>query len=119
MLSQKPRKVKEGKSDFMSGALSGFTVLILHKVFAVHLASMRLGDAGAEIIKIEPLTGDFSRTMGPPFIGDESAVFLSLNRNKKSLALDIHKPEGQEIVRQLVAKADVLMEDSDQGKQKN
>jgi crotonobetainyl-CoA:carnitine CoA-transferase CaiB-like acyl-CoA transferase len=72
---------------------------------------MRLGDAGAEIIKIEPLSGDSARAMGPPFMGDESAVFLSLNRNKKSLALDITKSEGQELVRRLIAQADVLLED--------
>lgn len=95
----------------MSGALSGFTIVDLTQGLCGPFGSMRLGDAGAEIIKIEPLTGDCSRAMGPPFIGDESAVFLSLNRNKKSVALDIHAPEGQDLVRQLVAKADVLLED--------
>jgi crotonobetainyl-CoA:carnitine CoA-transferase CaiB-like acyl-CoA transferase len=95
----------------MSEALSGYTVIDLTQGLCGPFGSMRLGDAGAEIIKIEPLTGDFSRAMGPPFIGDDSAVFLSLNRNKKSIILDIHKPEGQEIVRRLVAQADVLLED--------
>ncbi|NOT55122.1 MAG: CoA transferase [Deltaproteobacteria bacterium] len=95
----------------MSGALSGFTIVDLTQGLCGPFGSMRLGDAGAEIIKIEPLTGDCSRAMGPPFIGDESAVFLSLNRNKKSVALDIHTPEGQNLVRQVVAKADVLLED--------
>ena len=93
----------------MPSALSGFTVLDLTQGLCGPFGSMRLGDAGAEIIKIEPLTGDSSRTMGPPFIGNESAVFLSLNRNKKSLALDIRKPEGQDIVRRLATKADVLL----------
>ena len=79
-------------------------------------ASMRLGDAGAEIIKIEPLTGETSRTMGPPFIGDESAVFLSLNRNKKSVAVDLAKAEGQELVRKLIAQADVVLEDLGPGR---
>ena len=95
----------------MSGALTGFTVVDLTEGLCGPFGAMRLGDAGAEIIKIEPLTGDSARMMGPPFIGDESAVFLSLNRNKKSVALDIRKPGGQSIVRQLVAKADVLFED--------
>ena len=95
----------------MSGALSGYTVIDLTQGLCGPFGSMRLGDAGAEIIKIEPLTGDFSRSMGPPFIGDESAVFLSLNRNKKSVVLDIHTPEGQDIVRRLVATADVMLED--------
>jgi len=95
----------------MPGALSGFTVVDLTQGLCGPFGSMRLGDAGAEIVKIEPLTGDSARAMGPPFIGDESAVFLSLNRNKKSLALDIHRVEGQDIVRHLVAKADVFFED--------
>jgi crotonobetainyl-CoA:carnitine CoA-transferase CaiB-like acyl-CoA transferase len=95
----------------MSSALTGFTVVDLTQGLCGPFGSMRLGDAGAEVIKIEPLVGDSARTMGPPFIGDESAAFLSLNRNKKSVALDIHKPEGQDLVRRLVAKADVLLED--------
>ena len=95
----------------MSGALSGFTIVDLTQGLCGPFGSMRLGDAGAEVIKIEPLAGDCSRAMGPPFIGEESAVFLSLNRNKKSVALDLYKPEGQEIVRQLATKADVLIED--------
>ncbi len=95
----------------MPGALSGFTVIDLTQGLCGPFGSMRLGDAGAEVIKIEPLSGDSTRVMGPPFVGDESAVFLSLNRNKKSLALDIHKSEGQDIVRRLVAQAAVFLED--------
>src|SRR5215510_11379590 len=95
----------------MSGALSGFTIIDLTQGLCGPFGSMRLGDAGAEVIKIEPLAGDSARTMGPPFIGGESAVFLSLNRNKKSLALDLHTPEGQDIVRRLVALADIFLED--------
>lgn len=95
----------------MPGALSGYTIIDVTQGLCGPFGSMRLGDAGAEIIKIEPLSGDMARTMGPPFIGDESAVFLSLNRNKKSLALDLHKPEGRDIVQRLVANADVFLED--------
>src|SRR6266849_4021873 len=95
----------------MSGALSGFTIIDVTQGLCGPFGSMRLCDAGAEIIKIEPFFGDCARVMGPPFVGDESAVFLSLNRNKKSLALDMHKAEGQDIVRRLVAQADVLLED--------
>lgn len=95
----------------MPGALSGFTVIDLTQGLCGPFGSMRLGDAGAEVIKIEPLSGDSARVMGPPFVGDESAVFLSLNRNKKSLALDIHKSAGQDIVRRLVAQAAVFLED--------
>lgn len=95
----------------MPGALSGFTVVDLTQGLCGPFGSMRLGDAGAEVIKVEPLSGDSARTMGPPFIGDESAVFLSLNRNKKSLTLDLYKPEGQDLVRQLIVGADVFLED--------
>ena len=95
----------------MAGALSGFTVIDLTQGLCGPFGSLRLGDAGAEIIKIEPLTGDSARAVGPPFIGDQSAVFLSLNRNKKSLALDVHKPEGQDLVRRLASTADVFLED--------
>lgn len=95
----------------MPGALSGYRIIDLTQGLCGPFGSMRLGDAGAEIVKIEPLDGDASRTMGPPFIGDESAVFLSLNRNKKSLALDIQTAEGQEIVRRLATQADVVLED--------
>ena len=95
----------------MSGALAGYTIIDLTQGLCGPFGSMRLGDAGADIIKIEPLSGDVARTMGPPFIGDESVVFLSLNRNKKSLAVDIQKPEGQDLIRKLVANADVLLED--------
>ncbi len=95
----------------MAGALQGFRIVDLTQGLCGPFASMRLGDAGAEIIKIEPLTGETSRTMGPPFIEDDSAVFLSLNRNKKSIAVDLTKTEGQELVRKLIVQADVLLED--------
>lgn len=95
----------------MPGALSDYTVIDLTQGLCGPFGAMRLGDAGAEIIKVEPLGGDASRTMGPPFIGGESAVFLSLNRNKKSLGLDITTADGQQIVRRLVEKADVVLED--------
>ena len=95
----------------MPGALTGFTIIDLTQGLCGPFGSMRLGDAGAEVIKIEPLTGDSSRVMGPPFLGDQSAVFLALNRNKKSVALDVHTSEGQELVRRLVTEADVVLED--------
>jgi crotonobetainyl-CoA:carnitine CoA-transferase CaiB-like acyl-CoA transferase len=95
----------------MPGAFAGFTVIDLTQGLCGPFCSMRLGDAGAEVLKIEPLTGDAARAMGPPFVGEESAVFLSLNRNKKSFALDVTKTEGQQILRQLVAQADVFLED--------
>ena len=95
----------------MPGALDGFTIIDFTQGLCGPFASMRLADAGAEVVKIEPLTGDAARAMGPPFIQDESAVFLSLNRNKKSIALDVTKPEGREIAQKLIARAAVVLED--------
>ena len=95
----------------MSGALTGYRILDLTQGLCGPFGAMRLGDAGAEVVKLEPLGGDASRTMGPPFVGQDSAVFLSLNRNKKSLALDIRTAEGQAIIRRLAAGADALIAD--------
>jgi crotonobetainyl-CoA:carnitine CoA-transferase CaiB-like acyl-CoA transferase len=72
---------------------------------------MFLGDLGAEVVKVEqPGTGDDTRGWGPPFAGGESAYFLSVNRNKKSLALDLKSPDGKDLLRRLARKADVLIE---------
>jgi crotonobetainyl-CoA:carnitine CoA-transferase CaiB-like acyl-CoA transferase len=95
----------------MTSALSGFTILDLTQGLCGPFAAMRLGDSGMEVIKVEPLEGDASRTMGPPFVGHESATFLSLNRNKKSIALDFESAEGIAIVRKLISNVDVVLED--------
>jgi crotonobetainyl-CoA:carnitine CoA-transferase CaiB-like acyl-CoA transferase len=87
------------------------TVVELTQGVAGPFATMQLGDFGARVIKIEPLQGDWTRAAGPPFVGDHSALFLSLNRNKQSLALDDTTAQGMELLRQLVARADVLVVD--------
>ncbi|AYO31405.1 CoA transferase [Biomaibacter acetigenes] len=90
--------------------LEGIKVLDLSRVLAGPFATMVLGDLGAEIIKIEiPDVGDDSRSFGP-FIKDESAYFMSINRNKKSMTLNLKKPEGVDILKKLVRKADVIVE---------
>jgi len=72
---------------------------------------MLLGDLGAEVIKIEaPERGDDTRQWGPPFIHGESAYFLCVNRNKKSVTLDLSKAEGRGIIYDLAEKSDVLLE---------
>ena len=92
-------------------ALEGITVLDFTRVLAGPYCTMTLSDLGAEIIKIEnPKVGDESRTFRPPNFGDESAYFLAVNRNKKSLALNPASPEGQAVARDLAAKADVVIE---------
>ncbi|OGQ82777.1 MAG: hypothetical protein A3F90_06940 [Deltaproteobacteria bacterium RIFCSPLOWO2_12_FULL_60_19] len=93
------------------GALDGIRVLDLTRALAGPYCTMFLGDMGAEIAKVEqPGVGDDSRGWGPPFIGQESAYFLAINRNKKSLAIDIKSDQGAELVRRLACKADVLIE---------
>ena len=102
----------------MSGALSHIRVLDLSRVLAGPWCGQILGDLGAEVIKVErPGTGDDTRHWGPPYIKDaegndsrEAAYFQSANRNKQSLTLDFTQPEGQRLVRELVAQCDVLLE---------
>lgn len=91
--------------------LEGTKVIDITEGIAGPYCSMELGDAGAEVIKVERLRGDTSRGWGPPFVGDQSAVFLGLNRNKRGIALDWEKPQGREILRRLAGDADVFMED--------
>ncbi|MDW8018295.1 MAG: CoA transferase [Thermus sp.] len=90
--------------------LAGLKVLDLSRVLAGPLCTMILADLGAEVVKVEPPWGDETRGWGPPFVAGESAYFLSVNRGKKSLALDLKAKEGQEAVRRLAARADVLVE---------
>ncbi|WP_134547617.1 CaiB/BaiF CoA transferase family protein, partial [Pseudomonas aeruginosa] len=102
----------------MPGALSHIRVLDLSRVLAGPWAGQILADLGAEVIKIErPGSGDDTRAWGPPFLKDaegndtsEAAYYLSANRNKKSVTVDFTQPEGQRIVRELAAKADILLE---------
>jgi formyl-CoA transferase len=93
------------------GALAGIRVLDLTRVLAGPYCTMFLGDLGAEVVKIEqPGVGDDTRGWGPPFADGESAYFLCVNRNKKSLTVDLKSPEGISLVRQLAERADVLIE---------
>jgi formyl-CoA transferase len=93
------------------GALAGLRVLDLTRILAGPLCTQILGDMGADVIKVEPRgTGDDTRTWGPPFAGGESAYFLGVNRNKRSLTLNMAVRAGQEILAQLVKRSDVLVE---------
>ncbi len=90
--------------------LAGVRVIDLTRVLAGPFCAMSLGDMGAEVIKIEePGKGDDTRGW-PPFVSGEATYFLSVNRNKKSLTLNMKAPEGQEILRKLLASADVVLE---------
>jgi len=102
----------------MAGPLATYRVLDLSRVLAAPWVGQTMDDLGAEVIKVErPGSGDETRGWGPPFLADkdgvptgESAYFLSANRGKKSVAVDISTPEGQRIVGDLAAKSDVLLE---------
>ena len=94
-----------------SSALDGLRVLDLTRILAGPLCTMMLGDMGADVIKVEPPgTGDDTRTWGPPFVGSEAAYFLGLNRNKRSLTLNMAVKPGQDILAALIRKSDVLVE---------
>jgi crotonobetainyl-CoA:carnitine CoA-transferase CaiB-like acyl-CoA transferase len=102
---------RQGCGGQAAGPLDGLTVLDFSRVLAGPYCTMQLADLGARVIKIEqPGRGDDTRAWGPPFLGGESAYFLSVNRNKESLALDLKHPRARRVLDPLVAKADVLVE---------
>jgi len=93
------------------GALKGLLVADFSRVLAGPYATMLLADLGAEVIKVErPKTGDDTRSWGPPWVDGEATYFTGVNRNKKSVALDLTARDGLEEARELAARADVLVE---------
>ncbi len=92
-----------------AGALQGVRVADLSHVLAAPTTSMILADLGAEVIHIEPPSGDDARQFGP-FVNGESAYFISINRNKKSLVLDLKKEEGRAVLKDLIRVSDVVLE---------
>lgn len=95
----------------MSGPLAGFTIVDLTRVLSGPYCTMVLGDLGARVIKVEhPGKGDDTRHWGPPFLGEESAYFLSVNRNKESVTIDFKPAAGRAVLERLIASADVLVE---------
>ncbi len=102
-------------SPELQGTLSGLRVLDFSRVLAGPFCTMLLADLGADVIKVEHLArGDDTRAWGPPWLGEgddaQSAYFLSVNRNKRSLTLDIKTPGGQDLARRLAAKSHVVVE---------
>jgi crotonobetainyl-CoA:carnitine CoA-transferase CaiB-like acyl-CoA transferase len=94
-----------------NGPLAGIRVLDLTRILAGPLCTMMLGDMGADVIKVEPPeSGDDTRAWGPPFLADDAVYFLGVNRNKRSLTLNMAVPAGQKILAGLIAKADVLID---------
>jgi len=97
-------------AEFQNTPLNGIYVLDLSRVLAGPYCAQMLGDLGATVWKIESFQGDDTRHWGPPFIKGEGAYFLSTNRGKESIAINLKDPRGQAIVRRLASKADVLLE---------
>src|SRR5262252_832828 len=93
-----------------TGALAGLRVLDLTRILAGPLCTMMLGDMGADVIKVEPPGGDDTRTWGPPFVGGEAAYYLAINRNKRSITLNMAVERGREILTALIGKSDILVE---------
>lgn len=99
----------------MSGALDGLLVVDLTRALAGPQASMMLADLGARVIKVESPAGDDTRSWGPPFVGGDDGIpvstyFLSCNRNKESITLNLKYDEDAQVLAQLVERADILME---------
>jgi crotonobetainyl-CoA:carnitine CoA-transferase CaiB-like acyl-CoA transferase len=98
------------------GPLAGIRVVDCSTVLAGPYCTMLLGDLGADVVKVEPPEGDTTRDWGPPWVGSDgvgrrtAAYFLAVNRNKRSLRLDLKTPAGQEVLRRLLAQGDVVVE---------
>jgi len=94
-----------------AGPLAGLRVLDLTRALSGPFATMVLGDLGADVIKVEDIWhGDDTRRWGPPFQGDDAAYFLSVNRNKRGLSVNMKAPDGRDIVRRLAAGSDIFVE---------
>jgi len=99
----------------MSGPLSGCRVIELAHIMAGPVAGLMLADMGADVIKVEKPTGDDTRRMVPPSIGDESAAFMMMNRNKRGIAINVKSEEGKSVLLRMIEQADVLIENYRKG----
>ncbi len=94
----------------MSGALAGIRILDLSQGAAGPIATMFLGDLGAEVVKVEPPGGEWGRGLGPPFLGGTAAAFVGMNRNKRGIVVDLKRPGGSEVVARLAEGCDAMLE---------
>jgi crotonobetainyl-CoA:carnitine CoA-transferase CaiB-like acyl-CoA transferase len=99
-----------GRPGVTSGPLSGLLVADFSRILAGPYATMLLADLGAEVIKVEGPTGDDTRTWRPPVRSDEATYYLSINRNKRSIVLDLHDPDDRRVAHELARRADILVE---------
>ena len=98
------------KNNIITHALDGIKVLDLTRVLGGPYSTQILADHGAEVIKVESKLGDEVRGWGPPFVNDMASYFINVNRNKRSVAIDLTKPEGKSIILELLNTSDVLIE---------
>ena len=98
------------KNNIITHALDGIKVLDLTRVLGGPYSTQILADHGAEVIKVESNLGDEVRGWGPPFVNDMASYFINVNRNKRSVAIDLTKPEGKSIILQLLNTSDILIE---------
>jgi crotonobetainyl-CoA:carnitine CoA-transferase CaiB-like acyl-CoA transferase len=98
------------ETSMLGDSLTGLKVLDFSHVLAGPVASMTLADLGAHVVKIEPLDGEIGRCIGPPWLNGESPTFMSVNRNKRSLAVDLKSPEGRAAIQKMARSADVIIE---------
>jgi crotonobetainyl-CoA:carnitine CoA-transferase CaiB-like acyl-CoA transferase len=96
--------------DQKDGALSGVRVLDLTQFLSGPFATQILADLGADIIKLEPPQGDPIRAVPPHFVGENSVYYLCINRNKRTVAVDMKVPQGRELVKKLALASDIVME---------
>src|SRR4029453_11934473 len=94
----------------MPGALAGLRVLDFTQMMNGPFGTMLLADFGADVIKVEPPEGDTMRKTGETFLGDDAVYFMTLNRNKRSVVLDLATAEGQKTARELAAQVDLVVE---------
>ncbi len=94
----------------MENALKGIRILDITQAMSGPFATMLLGDLGADVVKVEPPNGDQTRSWAPPYMNGISSYFISTNRNKKSIAIDLKTGDGKEILRRLIAQSDILVE---------
>lgn len=100
----------------MGGPLTGVRVIELSHVMAGPTCGLMLADMGADVVKVEKIPGgDDTRRMVPPKVGEESAAYLMMNRNKRGVAVDLKTAGGKEVLRRLVARADILTENYRRG----
>lgn len=110
MVKAADRNRPEAGASSAGGALAGLKVIDLTRVLGGPFATQLLSDHGADVIKLEPPQGDEVRDWGPPFNEGDASYFIGINRNKRSVGLDLAKPEGRDVLLKLIPGADVLIE---------